>query len=271
MSRGRITNQLYHGPDGHRDDDGLHHHVHIDTDNVASLTSRLGRTRAEEPLTELPDPLGVRIRQLEAFLTRPDVQRQRDLATLHDQLTTRLTRDRTSIEALDEQLAEMPRGLRGLARRQQRDELTRQRRWQQTTLEQNATRLAELDRQLAELPTRHHIHTSADELARLRTELYLRAERAVTRFETTPPHWLVAELGTPPQHSGARDHWRSAARALERHRLRWSITDPRQPFGNEIVSPTQFDEQRRVQQHIEETRQQLHPQLRQSRRRTRAR
>jgi len=58
---------------------------------------------------------------------------------------------------------------------------------------------------------------------------------------------------------------------LERHRLRWSITAPRQACGNEIVSPTQSDEQRRVQQHLEETHQQLYPHLRQGLRRTRAR
>jgi len=86
---------------------------------------------------------------------------------------------------------------------------------------------------------------STDELALLRTELYGRAERAVVRYEATGPHWLVAELGTPPHDPGARARWRSAAQTLERHRLRWSITDPRQAFGNEIVSPTQSDEQRR--------------------------
>jgi len=271
MSRGRITNQLYHGPTD-RDDDSLHHHVHLDDrDEVASLTSRLRRTRAEDPIAELSDPLGLRIRQLEAFLARPDVQRQRDLATSREQLTARIAHDRTSIEALDAQLAELPRGLRGLARRQQRDELTRQRRWRQTTLDQNATRLAELDRQVAALPSRRHIQASTDELARLRTELYGRAERAVVRYEATSPRWLVAELGTPPHEPGNRARWRAAARALERHRLRWGITDARPAFGNEIVSPTQSDEQRRVQQHLEETRQQLYPHLRQGLRRTRAR
>ena len=255
-----------------RHEDGLHHHTHLDDrDEVASLASRIRRTRAADPITELSDLLGARIRQLEAFLARPDVQRQQDLATFHGQLTTRLAHDRTSIEALDAQLAELPRGLRGLARRQQRDELTRQRRWRPTTLAQNAPRLAELDRQLAGLPSRRHLQASTDELARLRAELYGRAKRAVVRCEATAPQWLVAALGTPPHDPRYRARWRAAARALERHRLGWSITDPRQAFGNEIVSPTQSDEQRRVQQHLEETRQQLYPHLCQALRRTRAR
>ncbi len=110
-----------------------------------------------------------------------------------------------------------------------------------------------------------------DELARLRTELFGRAERAVVRYEAASPRWLVAELGTPPHDPGARARWRAAVRALESHRLRWGITDPRQAFGNEIVSPTQSDEQRRIHQHLEETRQQLYPHLRQALRRTRAR
>jgi Ti-type conjugative transfer relaxase TraA len=47
MSRGRMTNQLYHGTAV--DDEGaLHHHVHVD-DDVPDLASRLRRTRAEEP------------------------------------------------------------------------------------------------------------------------------------------------------------------------------------------------------------------------------
>ncbi len=62
MSRGRITNQLYHGPADHRDDDALYHHVHLGTEQTADLTSRLRRTRAEDPLTDKPDPLAVRIR-----------------------------------------------------------------------------------------------------------------------------------------------------------------------------------------------------------------
>ncbi len=272
MSRGKLTNQLYHGPAPERDDDGLHRHAHLDNrDDVASLVSRLRHSRAEDPITELPDLLGARIRQLEAFLNRRDVQRQQDLATFHERLSTRLAHDRTSIEALDAQLAALPRGLRGLAHRQQRDELTRQRRWQQTTLDQNATQLDELDRQLAGLPSRRHIQASTDELARLRAELYGRAERAVVRYEAASPRWLVAELGTPPPDPGGRARWRAAVRALERHRLRWCITDPRKAFGNEIVSPTQSDEQRRIHHHLEETRQLLYPHLRQAPRRTRAR
>ncbi len=271
MSRGRITNQLYHGPADHRDDDGLHHHVHLDTDQTANLTNRLRRTRAETPITDQPDTLGADIRRLETFLARPDVQRQRDLATAREQLVVRVGQDEASLDALDAQLAELPRGLRGLARRQQRDELSQQRRWRQTALDRTAARLAELDRQVAGLPDRHQIQASKDELARLRTELHERAERAIVRYEATSPPFLVAELGTPHSDPGSRALWSAAACALERHRLRWDITDPNRPFGNEITSPTQSDDQRRVQQHLDETRQHLYPQLRHSWRRTRAR
>jgi len=181
MSRGRLTNQLYHGPAGDHDD-GLHHHVHLDDNEVASLTSRLGRSRAETPLADQTDTLGADIQRLEAFLTRPDVQRQRDLTELRDELT--------------------------------------------------------------DLPNSRQIETADNELRRLR-----------------------AELGTPPSDPHARTTWRATARALERHRLRWNITDPDQPFSTEIASPTQSDEQRRLRQRLDETRQQLDPHVRRHRRR----
>jgi hypothetical protein len=50
MSRGRLTNQLYHGPTADHDDDGLHPHAHLD-DQVPDLASRLRRARAERPVS----------------------------------------------------------------------------------------------------------------------------------------------------------------------------------------------------------------------------
>jgi len=150
LSRGRLSNQLYHGPVV--DDDGaVHHHVHVDTDEVASLTSRLRRSRAEAPLADQTDTLGADIRRLEALLTRGDVQRQRDLTELRDQAAVRLRHEQNRLAALDTRLGEMPRGLRGLTQRHQRDRLLSRRRWQQHTLEQTTTRLVDLDRQLAEI------------------------------------------------------------------------------------------------------------------------
>ena len=270
MSRGRLSNQLYHGPVVD-DDDAVHHHVHVDDNEFANLTSRLRRSRAETPLADQTDTLGADIRRLEAFLTRPDVQRQRDLTELRDQAAVRLRHEQNRLAALDSKLAELPRGLRGLTQRHQRDELLSQRRWQQHTLEQTTTRLVDLDRQLAELPDPTRIETADTRLRQLRAELYERADTAVARYETAPPRWLIAELGTPSASPHARTTWRATARALERHRLRWNNTDPNHAFGTHITSPTQADEQRRLRQHLEEARQQLYPQLHRSRQRVRAR
>jgi hypothetical protein len=223
------------------------------------------------PLADQPDTLGADIRRLEAFLTRADVQRQRDLAELRDELTARHARDQAGLQALDAQLAGLPRGLRGLTHRHERDELLSQRRWQQHTLDQTATRLVDLDRQLADLPNPRQIETADNQLRRLRAELYERAETTVTRHETAPPRWLIAELGPPPPNPHARTTWRATASALERHRLRWNITDPDQALGTQMANPTQSDEQRRLRQSLDETRQQLHLQPHPSRQRNRAR
>ncbi len=275
MSRGRTTNRLYHGPTRDDHDDGLHQHVHLDDNHTAALPSRLRRSRAEMAVSadvpEASDTLGADIRRLETFLTRPGVQRQRDLTELHDQAAVRLQRDQHHLDALDAELAELPRGLRGLTRRQHRDELLSQRRWQQRRHDETAARLDDLDRQLATLPDPRQIDTARNDLQRLTTELHRRAETATTRHETAPPRWLTAELGPPPANPQQRIRWRAATRAIEQHRLRWNITDPDHALGRHLASPTRSDEQRRLEQHLAETRQHLHPQMDHTRRRVRAR
>jgi ATP-dependent exoDNAse (exonuclease V) alpha subunit len=70
MSRGRLTNQLYHGPVV--DDDGaVHHHVHVHTDEVASLTSRLHHSRAQQPVTPELAEVAARWQQLHTPPARP--------------------------------------------------------------------------------------------------------------------------------------------------------------------------------------------------------
>ena len=143
--------------------------------------------RGEEPDRNQTDMLGADIRRLEAFLTRPDVQRQRDLTELHDDLAAPHAREQSGLEAHDAQRAGLARGLQGLTHRHQRDELLCQRRWQQNTLDVTAARLVNLDRQLADLPKSRQIETADNELRRLRAERYERAETAVTRSDLAPP------------------------------------------------------------------------------------
>ena len=76
MSRGRITNQLYHAPADHQHDDGLHHHAHLDPDQTSSLTSRLRRTHAEQPVSPEVAQLAASWRSLQAYLSSRAVQQE---------------------------------------------------------------------------------------------------------------------------------------------------------------------------------------------------
>jgi hypothetical protein len=85
MSRGRLTNQLYHGPTGDHDDDGLHHHVHLDAD-VPDLTSQLRRTRTEPPIAPEVAQLASTWRSIRRYLASSAVQQQPHVKT--EQLRT---------------------------------------------------------------------------------------------------------------------------------------------------------------------------------------
>ncbi|MFU8841678.1 MAG: MobF family relaxase, partial [Nitriliruptoraceae bacterium] len=88
MSRGKLTNQLYHGPTD-RHDDSLHH-VHLDDrddrDEAASLTSRFRRTRAEQPITPELAELAAQWREIDARIDAIDIPRQQQLLHARDQL-----------------------------------------------------------------------------------------------------------------------------------------------------------------------------------------
>jgi hypothetical protein len=127
MSRGRLSNQLYHGP-AVDDSDALHHHVHLDDDEVASLTSRLHRTRAEVPVSPELDRDRVRVaadrRADRRDRLRPSVEllRYRDpLEQEHSSLSDTHRATAATVGAGGERLpapqtAEARRGARGAAR-----------------------------------------------------------------------------------------------------------------------------------------------------------
>ena len=84
MSRGRLTNQLYHGPNA-TDDDGLHRHDHLDAD-VPDPTNQLRRSRAEPPVSpELVD-IAAAWQELTGAIDAIDIPRQQALLANRDQL-----------------------------------------------------------------------------------------------------------------------------------------------------------------------------------------
>jgi ATP-dependent exoDNAse (exonuclease V) alpha subunit len=86
MSRGRQSNQLYHGP-GLDDDDELHHPVHIDhSDEVATLAGHLRRTRAETPVSPEVAEVAAAWQEVRAQLDEIDIPHQQELLRHRDQL-----------------------------------------------------------------------------------------------------------------------------------------------------------------------------------------
>jgi hypothetical protein len=84
MSRGRLTNQLCHGP-GSDPDETLHHHAPHNED-VPDLASRLRRTRAEIPVSPEVAELAAQWRHVDADLGAIDTPWLTQQLTLRDQL-----------------------------------------------------------------------------------------------------------------------------------------------------------------------------------------
>jgi ATP-dependent exoDNAse (exonuclease V) alpha subunit len=104
MSRGRLTNQLYHGPATDHDEP-LHHHMHSeDRDQVASLTARLRRSRAETPISPQLADVAAAWQQPTAQLDAIDLPRQQTLLNQRERLDRdqRMLSDR--VERLHRQL-----------------------------------------------------------------------------------------------------------------------------------------------------------------------
>jgi conjugative relaxase-like TrwC/TraI family protein len=234
MSRGRHTNQLYHGP-GALDDEALHHHTHVeDRDDVASLTARLRRTRAETPISPQLADLAAAWQQLTGQLDAIDLPRQQTLLNQRD----RLDQDRRMlgerIERLHRQLQQETAGFPWLKRRRLVQDL-------HTEHDRTATRLEEVTRQLATidavianegLPDRRELGELFDRLEGLDAQLRREAAVRVRAFRSDPPPYLTAALGPPPAHGRKRDRWERTATAIEQHRLRWQITNPTDALGS---------------------------------------
>jgi conjugative relaxase-like TrwC/TraI family protein len=243
MSRGRLTNQLYHGPTA-TDDEGLHHHVHHD--DVPDLASRLRRSRAQQPITPEITQLASQWRATLRYLASNAVQQQPHVHAEHD----RASRERAAvvrrIDGLEDQQAR-PVGpaLRRQARTR-RASVAAELKWQRERLARLDHTLAQLDQRLVRLPTTQQIAAARSQLQELDTQLRHHSRIRTAHLAADPPPYLQAALGHRPPARADRDRWERAATAIEDHRLRWHITDTHHPLGAEPADQLQREQRQRV-------------------------
>jgi Ti-type conjugative transfer relaxase TraA len=250
MSRGRISNQLYDGPAADHDDDGLHYHTRFDED-VPNLTSRLRRSRAEEPVGPEVIELAAQWRHIDAQLAAIDTPGLTQQLTLRDQLQAQQA-------TLADTAADLTRRIDArrttLQRLRQRDSINSLRDQLEATLQRQTAvteRLDRLEHDLDGFPDRNQL----DALQLRRTELadqlrHIAAAR-IRSCRHDPPAYLTAALGEPPIAGPPRGRWLVTAIDIEEHRLRWDITDPRHALGTQAANRTQQDDRHRIRSQIE--------------------
>ena len=236
MSRGRLSNQLYHGPA--LDDDGaVHHHVHVDDTEVASLTSRLRRTRAETPVSPELAEIAAAWQELDAQIGAIDFGRRLELLRYRDPLEREQDSLTDHIDRLQRRLEQEGSGFPRRRRRKVIEELEAELERTTTRLVMVEERLASVRAAMAGIPDERELREMYDRQDELDGQLRVEAEARVRGFRTDPPPYLVNALGQPPTEGWQRDRWKGTAAKIEHHRLRWQITDPNNALGAGNASP----------------------------------
>jgi conjugative relaxase-like TrwC/TraI family protein len=251
MSRGRITNQLYHGP-AVDDDDALHHHVYLDEDGP-DLTSRLRRTRAEEQVSPELAEIASAWQELDSRLDQIDVGALRELHRSFDELEQRRQGLSTTVERLQLRLADEGSG--GLSRRRRRavQELEADLELAKRHLAHVTERHASLGRSLAGLPDRDELAALLNRRAELDEQLGREAAARVRAFRSAPPSYLTTALGPRPTDASARERWERTAAKVEHYRLRWQVTDPNNALGSGVATRRMQQARSNLRDEIERT------------------
>ncbi len=250
MSRGRLSNQLYHGPSATADH-GLHRHVHLD-DQTPELISRLRRSRAEEPITPEVAQLASTWRFTLRYLDSTAVQQQPHVHAEYRRTSQERVAVEQRIDDLERQQARTVGPVLRRRSREQRAALTAELERQRDRLERIDLTLEQLDQRLARLPTSEQIAGARTQLRDLDTQLRHHARIRAVHLAADPPDHLHTALGPRPPGAVDRHRWERAATAIEDHRLRWHITDPDHPLGAEPADQLQHDQRQRVLAVIDE-------------------
>jgi hypothetical protein len=244
MSRGRLTNQLYHGPAADHDEP-LHHHVHHD--DLPDLTSQLRRSRAEQPITpevaqiastwratlhSSPRPPSNNSPTSTPNTTAPPKSGRR---SCNGSRTSNASRPTPSAPPSDVTPAPnappSPTSSNANA----------------TGSPDSPTTLDQLDDRLAHLPTSQQITAARTRLRDLDTQLRHHSRIHAAHLAADPPPYLLAAVGPAPTDRQQQTRWHHAVEEIEHHRLRWGITDPARALGSGSRDEVHELEHRRLQ------------------------
>jgi small-conductance mechanosensitive channel len=245
MSRGRLTNQLYHGPATDHDEP-LHHHVHHDED-VPDLTSQLRRSRAEQPITPEVAQIASTWRATLRYLASTAVQQQPHVHAEHRRTSQERAAVVQRIEDLERQQARTVGPAIRRHTRAQRAALAAELEGQRDRLARLDHTLDQLDDRLAHLPTSQQITAARTRLRDLDTQLRHHSRIHAAHLAADPPPYLLAVVGPPPSDRQQQTQWYRAVEEIEHHRLRWGITDPARALGSGSRDEVHELEHRRLQ------------------------
>ncbi len=253
LSRGRHTNRLYLCDSDQLDD--LHHHgTEPDVDHIASVTSRLHRSRAEQPVTPELIEVAARWRQLHTRLHAPDIARQRALTGRRSELAADRQAVAEQLDRITRRIENAASGLGRLSNRQLLAQLRHDHVAYTVRLGRLDGQLRDVDAELAALPSDRRIAELEDQHGRLASQLHWAASRRIAGYRDAWPHHLTTVLGPPPADGRGQDRWEQAAFAIEKYRLRWHINDPQSPVGREPGDPLQRQDYRQAAWEIEDAR-----------------
>ena len=91
------------------------------------------------------------------------------------------------------------------------------------------------------------------------TQLGHAASMRIRAFRSEPPPYLLNALGSPPTDSWSLSRWERTATDMEKHRLRWEITEKRNALGSEVGDPRMERACSRLRDEIERTARELAP------------
>ena len=238
MSRGRHTNQLYVHTTPDMEPDA--HLRPAPVDPVAATVTRLSRSHAEQPVSDETLGIAARWRQLHARLAAPDIVRREQLAGRREQLAGDRQQTRDRLADLDRRIEELTVGLGRWRHRHHLDALDANRDRTIDRLTDLETTLDQVDRELADLPAPQQVDQWRRQHDDVRSHLYWTASIRVAAYDQHCPDHITTTLGPPPAiNAPEHEGWARTAFAIEQYRLRWTITDPHQPLGDQPTDPLQ--------------------------------
>lgn len=129
----------------------------------------------------------------------------------------------------------------------------------QATLADVTQQSGSIQASLVGLPDQQELRWMLDRRFAIDTQLRHAASMRVRAFRSEPPAYLINALGQPPTDSWSLSRWERTSTDIEKHRLRWEITDKRNALGSEIGDPRMERACSLLRDEIERTARELAP------------